>query len=118
MMVYRRRERHPLKWVLAAIIFIVAMTITFSDVSGINVANTQSDSKVTEKANDRNDSYDIGDDPTDEPNDDVGEGGGVSDPSNDSPGDSKLPVPEPATLIILASGLAVLYAARFGKKQK
>ncbi len=118
MVVYRRQEKHPLKWVLAAVIFIMVMTVTFSDVHGINVDNSRSDGRVTEKATDRSDSYDIGDNPADDPNDCEGATGDVSDTSNDVPGDSNLPVPEPATLIILASGLAVLYAARFGKKQR
>ena len=117
-MVYRRQETHPLKWVLAAVIFIMVMTITFSDVHGINVDNSRSDGRVTETATDRNDSYDIGDDPADESNDCEGGTGDVTDTSSDRPGDSNLPVPEPTTLIILASGLAVIYAARFGKKQR
>ncbi len=118
MMVYRRQEKHPLKWVLAAILFVMVMTITFSDVHGINVDNSRSDSRVTSTATDHSDSYDIGDNPADDTNDCESGGGTMVDPANDLPGDSNLPVPEPTTLIILASGLAVIYAARFGKRQR
>ena len=107
-----------MKWVLAAIIFILVMTVTFSDVHGINVDNSKTGDRATTTATDRSDLYDIGDNPTDQPNDCDGIGGTVDDTSNDRPGDANLPVPEPTTLIILGSGLAIIYAARFGKKQK
>jgi hypothetical protein len=93
------------------------MTITFSDVYGINVDNSRSESRLTNGATDNSGSYNIDDNPADDPKDSTGTGDDASGPSGNSPGDSNLPVPEPTTLIVLASGLVVIYAARFGKRQ-
>lgn len=107
-----------MKWVLAAILFIMVMTFSFSDAYGINVDNSRSDGRVTATATDRSDSYDIGHSPADDPNDGEGTDGEACAPNTDGPGDSNIPVPEPATLFILASGLVVIYAARLGRRQK
>ena len=43
MRVYSRRESNPLKWVLAAILFIVVMTFTMAEVNGYPVSPKPSD---------------------------------------------------------------------------
>lgn len=40
MTVYSKKETHPLKWLVALIIFILAMTVTFDDVYGIAVPSS------------------------------------------------------------------------------
>jgi hypothetical protein len=41
MVVYREKERPSIgKWILAALIFIIVMTVTFADVEGANSVST------------------------------------------------------------------------------
>jgi len=42
MTIYKRKEIGFLKWILAIIIFVLGMTITFSDVNGITISPTNS----------------------------------------------------------------------------
>ncbi len=37
MVVYRKRKRFPLKWLVAAVIFIIVLGLTFNDVSGASL---------------------------------------------------------------------------------
>ncbi len=41
MVVYRNNSKAPLKWLVAIIIFLLAMTITWSDVEGKEISPTQ-----------------------------------------------------------------------------
>jgi len=49
MTVYTKSESRPLKWILAIIVFVIAMTITFSDVYGLSVpSGSQTHNKLTQ----------------------------------------------------------------------
>ncbi len=74
MMIYERNNSYRFKWMLAFVVFVLVMTVTFDDVYGINTDQ--------------------------QPPDYVDHGSqGTSPPPE---------VPEPATLILLASGLVAL----------
>ena len=116
MVVYRHQKRAYFKWILALIIFILAMTVTFSEVYGINVpagctpyyqGSTSASTVVLQNLN--SSSYL------------EGSSTGISDMTlmtnlNDASctRDSQQPsgVPEPGTLMLLGTGLAALYALR------
>ena len=92
MTVYQRKCTQPLKWLFALVIFVLAMTVTFSDVYGIDkntTANSGGGNTVGDKSDDSN--------------------GGLT-TGNDNPAPTA--VPEPSTFILLASGLGALYAVR------
>jgi hypothetical protein len=44
MVVYRNRSSQPLKWVVALIVFILAMTFTLAEVDGASAPETTPDS--------------------------------------------------------------------------
>lgn len=75
MMVYMRNNNYQLKWLLAFVIFILVMTVTFDNVYGTNTDQQQ-------------------------PTDYVDHGSTATSPPPE--------VPEPATLILMASGLVAL----------
>ena len=74
MMIYMRNNRHQVKWILGLVIFILVLSVAFSDVYGVDTYQHST-------------CYADTDSPATSP------------PSA---------VPEPATLILLASGLAAL----------
>jgi len=98
MRVYKTSEAHPLKWILAILIFMVVLSVTFSDVYGF----------WTPKPAER----------TTPPEGTPATQLHFDQPSADQPrSTAALPpqVPEPATLILLGSGLA---AMRFLRRKK
>lgn len=100
MKVYRSREANPLKWVLAAILFIAVMTFTLSEVSGYPV-----NSKPGSGSNSSDNDAVV-----------------TSDNSGDGGSNSQIPehrtsvVPEPGTLLLMATGLGALYIFRKTRK--
>lgn len=93
MTVYRNNEHVSFKWIIGAIIFILAMTVTFSDVYGFNFPNRQNDNTFTGDDNTYNCVMDYD-------NDDCGEYNPEKPPED---------IPEPSTIILLAAGLSGLY---------
>ena len=100
MKVYMRREANPMKWVLAAILFIAVMTFTLSDVSGYPV-NSKPGSGNSSSGNDAvaNSSNSGGD------------GSNYQAPEHRTS-----VVPEPGTLLLMATGLGALYIFRKTRK--
>ncbi|HOP06032.1 MAG TPA: PEP-CTERM sorting domain-containing protein [candidate division Zixibacteria bacterium] len=108
MTVYTKKETHPLKWLVALIIFILVMTVTFDDVYGVgvpssagtNVSLTQQhhpQSHVKELNGQKNvlDSRDQ-----------------TYDVTNGGDGDDAVEVvPEPSTILLLLAGLGAAHVA-------
>ncbi|MEW5795783.1 MAG: PEP-CTERM sorting domain-containing protein [Candidatus Zixiibacteriota bacterium] len=107
MTLYQRKYSQPLKWVVALIVFMLVMGITFTDVYG-------KDKEPGKKPGQ-------GDHGRDRPGHGNG-GGNHGNPGDSLPPDDNIPtptpVPEPGTLILLAGGLGGLYAARRLRKKR
>ena len=101
MKVYRRKESSPMKWVIAAILFIAVMTFTLSEVNGYPVSPKSSDQN-----NSSTDEYSVSSDNS-----------SGADGSNDpAPARSSSVVPEPGTLLLMATGLGAVYIFRKARK--
>jgi len=89
-----------LKWVLALVLFVLALTVTFSDVYG-NTNRSQHE-----------DAVDVRTVPNDGPDLKAEDGRGfdADDPNGENPPPAT--IPEPGTLILLAGGLSAMYVAR------
>jgi len=94
---YQRQSSQPLKWVIALLVFVVAMCFTMTDVYG-NPPSGRIDGSNADRSTD-------------------GASGSSGLATNDNP-DASTAVPEPTTLVLLASGLGALYAARRFRKEK
>ncbi len=91
MMVYKKKSAQPFKWILALILFFLALAITFDDLEGMNLGDSY-DKNAPVEANPGIEST------TDEP-------------------DSCLPagLPEAGALLLVAGGLGVMYLIRLRK---
>ena len=93
MKLYEQERHHPFRWIVAILIFILAMTITFDDAYGLwtpsgtdrSASEPQQTAAITEAPQTKQD-------------------------------DPPPQVAEPATLILIGSGLAAMYVLRRRKK--
>ena len=93
MILYKKKTLSVIKYLIALIIFILAMTITFDDVYGINIPN-----RIDQHENSSDNHRDYTVDYSSENNPPV------SSDNNPNP----VATPEPGTLILLASGLGII----------
>ncbi len=104
MVVYRRTSSAWLKWVLFIVVFVLGMTMTFTDVYGIGVNNGR-DRIDSQKDNPRHaaESDKAAPSPLDNP------------PVHEDP---PVAVPEPATFLLVGAGLGAAYLVRrhYGNK--
>ncbi|MFH1686754.1 MAG: PEP-CTERM sorting domain-containing protein [bacterium] len=119
MRVYIKEQKQPLRWLVAAIVFVLAMSITFSDLYGLNVPSGSSGSGGSTSQvkpnpptqpnlycsanNGDGTNYDGDFDPNRQP------------PSDDS--DNPETVPEPATLLLVSLGMGAAYVMARRKRQ-
>jgi len=93
MTLYKHTERHPLRWIIAIAVFVLAMTVTFDDVHGFWVTPTSGGATSTATTSTGLQPSQI-----------------VSELPTPVPTEETPPeVPEPVTLILLGSGLAAMH---------
>ncbi len=101
MNVYRRKESSPMKWVIAAILFIAMMTFTLSEVNGYPVSQ-----KPGDQNNSSNDANSIS----------ASNSSGSDVTTQSSPEKGTSVVPEPGTLLLMATGLGAIYIFRKARR--
>ena len=111
MVVYKHKSKGPLKWLVAVIVFILAMTITWSDVSGIEVRSSRTTTVHQDKTTTVSpELYPYATQPVSyldcyyaDPLSSLGSGD-----SGDSADNEPAAMPEPGTLLLLIGGLGTL----------
>jgi hypothetical protein len=93
----RGNTARSIKWLIAVVLFVLTLTVTFSDVYGDPVYRPN-DRNKNENLSDGSDSRPPADNP-----------GGTIEESQANPPEA---VPEPGTIILLASGLSAMYMMR------
>jgi hypothetical protein len=120
MVVYMKRTKTSLKWLLAIVVFILALTITFSEADGINIPPGHAVYQYTgnNSATTANHSVLVNHDRSNVWSSASGTGPdkGVSTVPvlrhPDDPGSKPVAVPEPSTLLLVSTGLCALYGLR------
>lgn len=105
MTVYQKDRYQPIKWLLAIIVFILAMTFTLEEAEGFNLPKSMQSQVTT--VNQTTDKFAI------EEFDYINSG--ISEIGANTYSDSQqpvTPVPEPSTIIILAIGIGALRVVR------
>jgi hypothetical protein len=104
MMVYRKKSTQPLKWIVALVIFAVVLGFTLDEVDGFNIPGQSKDSTQ----------QDVNAAPpggSNQSSQSVSRETRVDPPETNSPEDISS-VPEPGTLLLIASGLGAMYLMR------
>ena len=99
MNIYRQSKFRFLRWIIAAIVFILAMTITFTDVYGLNVPRYN---------HGNGNGYNVSEHP-------VSFAQEITPPADLST-ESPSVVPEPMTLLLMGAGLGALSLVRRRRK--
>ncbi len=102
MKVYHRTEPHFGKWIVAALAFLIVMSISFADVYGITVPNKPGNS--------------IGKDPKHQRGQTENQSDAQDKGNRPEPGPT--PTPEPSTMILMGLGLGAASLAKKFKKVK
>jgi len=105
MMIYRRETQSNAKWLVAAIIFIVAMTFTIDQAFGSPTPPRRHDSRNENHHGSSHQNNHYSDNEYNKPEWHEEDHGGNTDPAPSA-------VPEPATIILLGLGLASAGAVR------
>ena len=105
MRVYQKDSSQPFKWLLAIIVFILAMTFTMEEAEGFYLPQSMQNRVTT--VQETTNMFAV--EEFDYINSDVTEIGANTYPDTQSP---VTPVPEPSTIIIMAIGMGALRVAR------
>jgi len=101
MMIYMRNEKHPFKWLLAFIIFLLVLSVTFDDVYGLYIPPCTENGNSNLNGNAPNLS-----------SSNVGYCYYPADYTNPTEPPNPPEIPEPATLILMAAGLGAIRLMR------
>ena len=109
MTIYKKSESFPFKWVLAIFIFIMILTITWSEVGGLNVPTSTGFRSVIPDSNSNNTLYthsthSMSTDVMSYPDE-------CYSPDDGDDSDEPSETPEASTLILLTCGLGALFIA-------